>query len=72
MDVLRCKTPELVHKEITISIIAYNLIRALIWEAAVKKNIDPYRISFSGTISTIRQWAPLLATLRNTQEKKTL
>ena len=70
MDILRCKTPELVHKEITISIIAYNLIRALIWEAAVKKNIDPYRISFSGTISTIRQWAPLLATLRNTQEKK--
>ena len=51
--------------------IAYNLIRALIMQAAMKKKIDPYRISFKGTISTIRQWTPLMANLKNKHKKKT-
>ncbi len=70
MEVLRCKTPDLIHKEFTIFIIAYNLIRSLILEAALKKGIDPYRISVAGTISTIRQWAPILATLKLREEKE--
>ena len=70
MDVLRCKSPQLIYKEMTIYMIAYNLIRALILEAALKKKIDPYRISFKGTISTIRQWTPLMASLKNEHEKK--
>ena len=71
MNVLRCKSPQLTYKEMTVYMIAYNLIRALIMEAALKNKIDPYRISFKGTISTIRQWAPLMASLKNEQEKKT-
>jgi hypothetical protein len=55
MNVLRCKTPEMVHKELTIFMIAYNFIRSLIWQAALNKGIEPYRISFAGTIATIRQ-----------------
>jgi IS4 transposase len=34
MDVLRCKTPELVGKEIWTHILAYNLIRTIIAQAA--------------------------------------
>lgn len=70
MDVLRCKTPELVHKEFTIFIIAYNLIRSLILQAALEKGIDPYRISVAGAIATIRQWAPILATRQSLEEKE--
>ena len=70
MEVLRCKTPNLVHKELTIFIIAYNLIRSLILQAALKKGIDPYCISVAGTIATIRQWAPILATLKHPREKE--
>ena len=34
MDVLRCKTPALIKKEFTMHLIAYNLVRALMLEAA--------------------------------------
>lgn len=70
MDILRCKTPDMVHKELAIFIIAYNLIRSLIWKAALKKGIDPYRISFKGAIVTIRQWAPLMAVMEEKEKKR--
>ena len=34
LDVLRCQSPELVEKEIWLQVIAYNLVRALLLEAA--------------------------------------
>lgn len=61
MDVLRCKTPEMIHKELSMYVIAYNLIRALILQAAQNHDVSPFRISFKGTIATVRQWAPLMA-----------
>lgn len=70
MKVLRSKTPEMIHKELSIFIIAYNLIRSFIWESALNKGIDPYRISFKGAIASIIQWAPLLANITNIDEKR--
>ena len=61
MDVLRCKTPEMIHKELSMYLIAYNLIRGLMLEAAATHAISPFRISFKGTMATLRQWAPLIA-----------
>lgn len=74
MDVLRCKTPTMIHKELAMHVIAYNLVRATMLQAAVWGGHEPEQISFKGTVQTIRQWAPLLAlaaphqleTLRNT------
>ncbi len=37
MDILRCKTPELVRKEIWTHILAYNLIRIIIAQATAKR-----------------------------------
>ena len=37
MDVLRCKTPELVHKEVGTHILAYNLIRTVMAQAATRR-----------------------------------
>jgi hypothetical protein len=34
MDVLRCKRPEMVKKEIAVHLLAYNLIRAVMAQAA--------------------------------------
>jgi hypothetical protein len=70
MDILRCKTPEMIHKELSMFIIAYNLIRTLIWQAASNKGIDPYRISFTAAMVTIRQWANRVTAVRNRKEKK--
>jgi hypothetical protein len=72
MDILRCKTPNMVHKELTLFIIAYNLIRILIWEAVLEKDVDPFRISVAGTINIIRQWAPKLADTEEENERERL
>jgi hypothetical protein len=45
MDVLRCNTPELVRKELWAHILAYNLIRTIIVQAAAQHGIDPRSIS---------------------------
>jgi hypothetical protein len=50
MDILRCKTPELVRKEIWTHILAYNLIRTIIAQAATVHGIEPRTISFKGAI----------------------
>lgn len=61
MDVLRCKTPELVRKEVWTHILAYNLIRTIIAQAATKYDIDPRSISFKGAIQTLEAFQPLVA-----------
>ena len=61
MDILRCKTPELVRKEIWTHVLAYNLIRSIIAQAAVKHNVEPRTISFKGAIQTLEAFQPLIA-----------
>jgi hypothetical protein len=61
MDILRCQTPPMVKKEMWMHVIAYNLIRAIMVEAALTKEVNPETLSFKGTVSTIRQWAPIMA-----------
>ena len=61
MDILRCKTPELVRKEIWTHILAYNLIRTIMAQAATKHSIEPRTISFKGAIQTLEAFQPLFA-----------
>ncbi len=61
LDVLRCQSPELVEKEVWLQVIAYNLVRALMMEAAWTYSVDLERLSFKGTVDTLRQWTPLFA-----------
>jgi hypothetical protein len=60
MDILRCLSPEMIHREIHMHWIAYNLARNIMLEAALAGNIPISRISFKGTIDTLRQWLPAL------------
>jgi hypothetical protein len=52
LDVLRCKTPELIAKEITMQAIAYNLVRGVMFKAARLAGLPLYRLSFKGTVDT--------------------
>jgi Transposase DDE domain len=61
MDVLRCKTPELVRKELWTHILAYNLIRTIIAQAAHKHDVEPRSISFKGAIQTLEAFQPVIA-----------
>jgi hypothetical protein len=61
MDELRCKTPELVRKEVWTHILAYNLIRTIMAQAATRHNIEPRTISFKGAIQTLEAFQPVIA-----------
>ena len=53
MDVLRCKSPEMVEKEIRMHLLAYNLIRGVMAKAAVAHNKQPRQLSFKGALQTM-------------------
>lgn len=61
MGILRCKTPELVRKESWMHLLAYNLIRTIIAQAASKHSIDPSSISFKGAIQMLEAFQPVIA-----------
>ena len=65
MDILRCKTPAMVRKEILMHFIAYNCIRSLMYDAAEDHGIAVRQISFKGTMQALRQWEPALTDLTN-------
>ena len=62
MDILRCKTPDLVRKEIWTHILAYNLIRTVMAQAATRHDIQPRTISFNGAVQTLEAFQPIIAT----------
>ncbi len=53
MDVLRCRTPEMVRKEIWMHLLAYNLIRGVMREAAEAHEKVPRHLSFKGALQTM-------------------
>lgn len=69
LDVLRCQTPTMIHQELWRYLIAYKLIRTLIFRAALPHAVLPLRVSFKGTAATVRPWAPLLAALDPTDDR---
>jgi len=54
MDVLRCKTPEMVRKEIAVHLLAYNLVRAVMAQAAFLGHVLPRQLSFKAALQLIR------------------
>jgi putative transposase len=62
MDVLRCKSPEMVHREIWTCLLAYNLIRQTMLEAALKSDCSPRELSFTAALQKIAAAWDRLAT----------
>jgi hypothetical protein len=54
MEMLRTKTPAMVRKEIATHLLAYNLIRGLMAEAARVEKVMPRTLSFMGAVHTTR------------------
>ena len=53
MDILRCKTPPMVHKEMWTCLLAYNLIRRAMLQSAQEAGQSPRRLSFSAALQAI-------------------
>jgi hypothetical protein len=60
MDVLRCKTPEMVEKEIWMHLLAYNLIRGVMAQAAEAHGERPRHLSFKGALQTMTAFQDVL------------
>jgi Transposase DDE domain len=58
MDILRCKTPGMVRKEIWAHLLAYNLLRTVTAVAASENNVEPREISFKGAKQALAAFAP--------------
>ena len=62
MDFLRTKSPEMVRKEIWAHLLAYNLIRTLMWDAAEhRRRLSPLRLSFKGAMQEMMALWPFSA-----------
>jgi hypothetical protein len=60
MDILTCKSPDMIEKEILIRLIAYNLVRAFMQRAAHLHCVALERLSFKGALDTTRHFAPAI------------
>lgn len=56
MDILRGKSPEMVHKEIWAHLLAYNMIRKMMAQAALVHNTRPRDLSFKGALNVIKSF----------------
>ena len=56
VDVLKCLTPQMVEKELWVNLLAYNLIRLLMAQAAVESGLKPRELSFKHTVQIWTQW----------------
>jgi hypothetical protein len=60
MDHLRCKSPQMVRKEIHCHMIGYNLVRAAMLASALKFRLCPSRLSFTGAMQALEEFASSL------------
>lgn len=56
MDVLGCRTPEMNQKQLWVHLLAYNLIRLLMAQAAGHAGVDPRQLSFKHTLQLWTEW----------------
>jgi len=60
MDILRCKWPAMIEREIWTCLLAYNLIRQTMLVAALQSNCSPRELSFTAALQKIAaSWSTL-------------
>lgn len=56
MDILRCKSPDMISKEIWMYLIGYNALCYLQVKAAIQEGVSRFRLSFKGCMEVMRSW----------------
>ena len=72
MEVLRCQTPQMVHKELEMFLIAYNFIRCLMVQAGAINHVTLDRLSFKGSVDSVRQFSLAIAQARSKKKQNHL
>ena len=65
MQHLRCHEPHRVRNEIRSHMLAYNLIRGVMTEAAMEGNVQSWQSSFKATMTTLTEMLPVLGSIGN-------
>jgi Transposase DDE domain len=60
MDRLRCRTPAMARKELWAHLLAYNLVRGVMAQAAHEHRLTPRQVSFTGAVQTLLAFGPML------------
>ncbi len=69
-ETLSCQSPEMIEKELTVYLMAYNLIRFLMLQSARAHDLRPKQISFGHAVTMVRQWGPYLAGVGTAQRQR--
>ncbi len=72
LDHLTCKTPAMLHRELLMHLVAYNLVRALMSEAASLHEAPLDRLSFKGSVDTLRHFSLVIAQARSRRQRSAL
>ena len=65
MDHLRCLEPHRVRNELRAHLLAYNLVRQVMCEAALRGGGQPWHLSFKGTLTKLTELLPSIGTVAN-------
>ncbi len=72
LETLKCLSPALAEKELLAGLIAHNLLRCVMAEAAQEQAVPLERISFKGALDALRQFSHALCQVRGAGRKKEL
>ena len=73
MDILSCQTPQMNEKQLWVHLLAYNVIRLLMAQAAANAGVDPRNLSFKHTVQLWTEWGSRgLCTTEDRQRRFTL
>ncbi|MFM1920963.1 MAG: hypothetical protein RLZZ303_2597 [Candidatus Hydrogenedentota bacterium] len=72
MEALRCQSPAMARKEVLAYLIAHNLVRGVMAEAALVHDARLDRLSFKGTLDALRQYSAALAQARSRKLRRQL
>jgi hypothetical protein len=72
METLRSRSPEMAQKELYTRLIAHNLIRGLLAQAASEHNAPLERISFKGSLDALRQFSQAMSQARTKKTRHQL
>jgi Transposase DDE domain len=61
MDILSCKTPKMIRREVWAHLLAYNLTRQVLAQAARAGKVTPRQLSFAAAVQTLNAFRWLLS-----------
>ena len=72
MDVLCCKSPEMIRKEMWVHVLAYNLLRSIMCSVADEYDVTVRQLSFKGILQLINAFRHSIHTATSEEELNTI